>query len=208
MVRALGILGLLAVGNLRLKTDPFPMKTVPACLIFCLLIFSGGAEAVQSVSPSRRITMDYDSREQLDQVLARLAPSALGQALNRVFLGTPEPTTGGPGHGAILDRLFQRVQMILDMPRPQLTITIRFHDDARGLQQAYQNLSGLHASTPAFYWQKTRTIHINSQAATLGMLAHEMAHAVIDNYFVIRPPGKIAEMLCQFVDKEVSRGNL
>ena len=38
----------------------------------------------------------------------------------------------------------------------------------------------------------------------LSTLAHEMGHAVIDHYFVIRPPSKVAEMLCEYVDKEIS----
>jgi hypothetical protein len=41
----------------------------------------------------------------------------------------------------------------------------------------------------------------------MGILAHEMGHAVIDHYFVIKPPPKIAELLCHYVDTEISARN-
>ena len=37
----------------------------------------------------------------------------------------------------------------------------------------------------------------------VGILAHEMAHAVIDHYFGVKPPKATAEILAQYVDAHI-----
>ena len=37
-----------------------------------------------------------------------------------------------------------------------------------------------------------------------GMLAHEMAHSIIDHYLTVRPPKRSAEILARFVDKHLA----
>ena len=37
------------------------------------------------------------------------------------------------------------------------------------------------------------------------VMAHEMAHAVIDNYFNVIPPEKTAELLATYVDSHLER---
>jgi hypothetical protein len=39
------------------------------------------------------------------------------------------------------------------------------------------------------------------------MLAHEMAHCVIDHYLLIRPPMATAEILARYVDSHLKNGD-
>ena len=56
-------------------------------------------------------------------------------------------------------------------------------------------------STPlAFYSHKTKTIHVDVSSITDGVLAHEMAHGVINFYFKTPPPAKMQKILAQYVD--------
>jgi hypothetical protein len=48
---------------------------------------------------------------------------------------------------------------------------------------------------------------ITAEDFRVGMLGHEMGHCILDHYFAIQPPTKIAEMLCHYVDREISSGS-
>ena len=45
---------------------------------------------------------------------------------------------------------------------------------------------------------------IRVQDINEGILAHEMAHAIIDHFFDIRPPRATAEILARYVDKHLN----
>ena len=47
------------------------------------------------------------------------------------------------------------------------------------------------------------TIYISLNKICLRVMAHEIAHAVIDNYFIIEPPDKVHEILAQFVERDI-----
>ena len=63
-----------------------------------------------------------------------------------------------------------------------------------------------------FYFHDDKTIYISTEDLTLGMLGHEMAHAIISHYFVVPPPTKVQEVLSGYVDysfqKKVRKRNL
>ena len=52
----------------------------------------------------------------------------------------------------------------------------------------------------AFYSEKYDTITIYVDRVTDGVLAHEIAHAIINDYFGFSPPSNTQEILCQYVD--------
>lgn len=177
---------------------------VLACLVPYLFCCCGEAEAARTAVASQPISIQFDDPEQMEKVVARLRPSALNRALDKIFLGsTPNWSAAATSLPTMLDGLFQQVQRILEMPRPELSLTIHFYADASALAQVAQEVGGPIGAAPAFYWKKTHTIHANGPTVTIGILAHEMAHAVLDDYFVIQPPAKISELLCQYVEKEV-----
>jgi len=87
-----------------------------------------------------------------------------------------------------IDRLVNRVQLILDMWPDDLAIPI------------YLVRGALESNEAAYYNEHTRAIHICVGYASDGVLAHEIAHAVINRYFASPPPTKIQEILSQYVD--------
>jgi len=88
-----------------------------------------------------------------------------------------------------IDRIVERVQAILDM-RP-----VGFHVVV-GLQR---ELPGQYKA--AYYDPRKGTIYVAVDYATDGVLAHEIAHAVINRYFASPPPSKVQEILTQYVDR-------
>jgi hypothetical protein len=44
---------------------------------------------------------------------------------------------------------------------------------------------------------------VNADDLTEGILAHEMAHSIIDHFLVIRPPKAATEILARYVDRHL-----
>ncbi len=149
------------------------------------------------------ITIYYNDRSVLLRFKERIKPDAMALAIDNILLG--EELNPDEELKRYVDKLFQKVQLILDMPRPKLKIKMRLFSEYDDLMKVYNKYTkGKGASPPAFFMESENTIFINVRAVTRGILAHEMAHAVISDYFIIDPPSNVAEILCRYVDKKIS----
>jgi hypothetical protein len=183
--------------------------------VACLCPGHREASAQELVYETKLTAITYHHPSQLIQFSKGIKPTAFIRTLDKLFRGKEGISTTAT-LGEFVDTLFEKVQGVLDMPQPGLRVTIRLLEDRGDLSEAYASVSSpegsaLRAKTfakapIAFYWQKTNTIYLQMEDLSIGILAHEMAHAVIDHYFIIRPPAKIAEMLCQYVDRQISSG--
>jgi len=88
-----------------------------------------------------------------------------------------------------VDRIVERVETILDMWPQNFNIDIYLH---RG---------ELQPNKVAYYEHKTKSIQISIDNVSDGVFGHEVAHAVISQYFSSPPPSKAQEILTQYVDK-------
>ena len=89
-----------------------------------------------------------------------------------------------------VDQIIERVMAILDMYPKMSLIDIILHPEYK-------------EGSIAAYSDKAGVIDVYADRVTDGVLAHEMAHAVICAYFDIPPPEKIQEILCRYVDKQL-----
>ena len=90
-----------------------------------------------------------------------------------------------------IDRLVERVQAILDMWPKNFKIAI------------YLYRGPLSADEVAYYEKSTKAIHVAVDYASDGVVAHEIAHANVEQYFSVPPPSKMQEILAQYVDKHL-----
>jgi hypothetical protein len=171
--------------------------------LFYLAFVPAEALGEEHVYESKLVTIHYNDEHLLDEFEDRIRPSGFTYALNTIFLGESGASKDA-SLGEFVDTLFKRVQQILGMPQPSLRVKIQLLKDQKDVSWTFASITGKPTKAPAFYWKKTNTIYLQPQKLSTGILAHEMAHVIIDHYFVIRPPSKIAEMLCQYVDKEIS----
>ncbi len=98
-----------------------------------------------------------------------------------------------------VDTLVEKVQLILDMRKP-ITVNVRIYSDKEALDQAYFKIYKKKKSLRAWYLFEYNTIYLNARDLFAGMLAHEIAHAVVDHYLDVRPPRATAEILARYVD--------
>jgi hypothetical protein len=99
-----------------------------------------------------------------------------------------------------VDGIMKKVQSILDMYPEDLRISIVLYPEHNSLSNMFRQFSKAGNIPIAFYSHKSKSIYVDVSSVTDGVLGHEMAHAVINFYFVTPPPAKMQEILAQFVD--------
>ena len=99
-----------------------------------------------------------------------------------------------------IDIIVRKAKKILDMNPPGLHINIRVYETQKDLWDAYEDIFNEKKKHIAFYIHKYRTIYIPVRNVSESVLAHEIGHTIIDNYFAILPPPRIRELLASYVD--------
>jgi hypothetical protein len=98
------------------------------------------------------------------------------------------------------DTIFRRAQELLDMYPPGIHVTIQVAQHHRQIKNVHAARYGHGTEAIAFYMFENNTIYATAGELSESVLAHEMAHCIIDHYFGVRPPRKIEEMLAMYVD--------
>ena len=102
-----------------------------------------------------------------------------------------------------MDSLFEKVQLILDMRKPFPKVWVNIYPNEDALHQAYFKIYKKKKKLRAWYIYEYNIIYVNVKDLFAGMLAHEIAHAVVDHYLSVRPPRASAEILARYVDKHL-----
>ncbi len=117
------------------------------------------------------------------------------------FKFTSEGLDDNPANVKIkVDDVMGKVQSILDMHPADLHISILLYPDHSTLDRIFRQFTSTGNTPIAFYSHKTKSIYVDISSVTDGVLGHEIAHAVINFYFVTPPPAKMQEILAQYVD--------
>lgn len=107
-----------------------------------------------------------------------------------------------------VDAVFLKACEILDMKKHFPSVNIFLYQDSSSLKRAYENIYPNKCRLRAWYRFKTNAAYFNVQDIHAGMLAHELAHAIIDHYLSVRPPRQTAEILARYVDSHLKSGFL
>ena len=106
-----------------------------------------------------------------------------------------------------LDTLYLRVSDILDMHIYNFKGKIKICADHNQVNRVYNNLFGqdLAGYAHAFYVHELSTIYISAEHFTRLVLGHEIAHALICNYFVVPPSMKVQEVLAGYIEYQLRK---
>jgi hypothetical protein len=110
-----------------------------------------------------------------------------------------------------IDSLFLEVCDVLNINLKSYRGSLVVYPDVIEVSKAISGSAQIiEANLPSVYIPSINTIYISFNDATAGMLAHEMAHAVISTYFVVAPPTKVQEILAGYVEYSIRKkmGNL
>lgn len=154
----------------------------------------------------RAVSIIYSNPEQLKIFIDKISPGAQNKTITRILASG----SNDKGVEEYLDQVLRHVQIILDMPVSGMKLKVKLYNDPDEVALLYKQqiskgtaIAHQTARPLAFYWKKDNTIHIQVQQVHLGMLAHEMAHAIMFHFFIPPPPLKIQEMLAIYVDREI-----
>jgi len=180
------------------------------CIAFVLLLFlpAGRAVAGEDMRPSwhalqtEHTVIRYRSPEDLKRFNRRIRFSAGNHRLLLFSSSHDRENMKGEIRRKV-DAVFERVQQILDMRKSLAKVVIQVYHDSNQLQDAYFAIYRQPCRIRAWYRYWNNTIYINARDLHEGMLAHEMAHAIIDHYMVVRPPRATAEILARYVDQHL-----
>ena len=100
----------------------------------------------------------------------------------------------------VLDALYLEVSDILDIHIYSFHGTIKILPDQDSVSAVFKKIFRRDFSERAFYLHENNTIYLCLSDLTVGMLGHEIAHAIISHYFVVPPPPKIQEVLSGYVE--------
>lgn len=99
-----------------------------------------------------------------------------------------------------IDAVYERVQEILDMRKMMKKVIVNIYHNKKNLHAAYYEIFKKPCPFRAWYIYELNTLFVRADDIHEGMLAHEMAHSIIDQYLSVRPPKATAEILAKYVD--------
>jgi len=161
--------------------------------------YAQGEEKEMKVFSTLFCTVFYEEGVELKTVNNRINLRFCNFYSPRRHKGT-DPTSIEEILSEKLDAIFTRVEDILDMYPSRIHVTIKIYKARQTLDRIYEDIFGEKNTADSFYIYKTNTIYTLENFINEGVLAHEMAHCIIDHYFVILPPRKIQEMLAVYAD--------
>ncbi|MCP4652509.1 MAG: hypothetical protein GY858_03885 [Candidatus Omnitrophica bacterium] len=99
-----------------------------------------------------------------------------------------------------LDNLYSEVSDILDIHMYSFHSKIHIVRDKFQLNSILNRRYKMDFTKEALYLHEENTIYVSLEDLTLGMLGHEIGHAIVSRYFVVPPPVKVQEVLCGYVE--------
>ena len=102
-----------------------------------------------------------------------------------------------------MEVLFNKVKETLGMYPVVARFNIKIFKHRRSVYDEYFRITRSRQRVKSFYLHSARTIYASEDDISDSILAHEMAHVIIDHYFIISPPDKVKEMLAVYVDSHL-----
>lgn len=148
---------------------------------------------------SEYFTIEYEDTVDIKSVVSRLSRRGI---LSGSFLWSDRSTSSAPEDkiAGMVDKLLKRAEETLNMYTPGLKLTLKIFNERSSLENAYFRMFGTRKDYDAFYVYENRTIYTSRYSVSDSVIIHEMAHAVVDDYFLVKPPPKVSELLATYVD--------
>jgi len=181
-------------------------KTLAICIIQVIAILSYAGASADEMEPSFD-KADWISAESTSLIIyfrPETDLKALQRKLNSkaFFSGQITAYSEVDPQKAICDRMdsvFNEVKNILGVHPAMPKVKIKIFKDTDELNGAYFMLFGKKGDSKSFYVKKYNTIYTSENTMTDPVMAHEMAHAVIDHYLPAIPSEVVGEMMASYV---------
>lgn len=165
--------------------------------LICLLLADTAVAAYRSRYINRLI---YNSVEDLHEFNDNLTLTRQLSAMAH----QKSPATIEEEVLAKLDIVIEKVEVVLDMFPNNLAITVRILADRAAVSGVYRQKYNRKVDYVAYYSLSENTIYFSAYDTSIRVVAHEIAHAIVDHFFEVRPPYNMHELMAQFAEKHVT----
>lgn len=149
---------------------------------------------------TRYATLNYSSEEQIHRLNRELVLSRnLAHLLSRRKIITVNDEVA-----AKIDIIFDQVQVVLEMFPPDLKLEIKLFLTAKEAQNELFEKYGKKVDFISFYSRRENTLYLAAVHGRLGVMAHELAHVVVEHYFDKATPVKVHEVLAQYAEGHIT----
>ena len=98
------------------------------------------------------------------------------------------------------DIILLRSEQILDMYPADFHVSVVFYETVKMLDDAYEEIMGERIHLYSYYVYENNTIYTTESRINENVLGHEFGHAIVNHFFIVRPPETVRELLSQYVD--------
>ncbi len=175
------------------------------CIYFLSPCIAARAEPPEDIwknLETKYTIIHYQNEKELEKFYVRIDYGSKNWGLKRLFSSSEPDNLEGIVRKK-LDLLFERVQKILGMRKKLEKVTVNVYQNKNQLHKAFTQIYRAECHLRAWYRYKNNTVYVNVRDLSEGMLAHELAHAIIDHYLLVRPPRATAEILARYVDSHL-----
>lgn len=175
--------------------------------LLCLFCCSAGAEEAPVLGKGKYFTV---------RAVAGVEPTAVLSKLQFDHFSRPESLLADKTADSrstlanTLDSLYGEVSDILDIHMYSFEGTLVIVADQPAVAREFRAIFGADFGERSFYLAEKNTIYISFRDLTLGMLGHEIAHAILTRYFVVPTPVTVQEVLAGYVEYSLrkARGSI
>jgi hypothetical protein len=171
---------------------------ISSVLLACLFILISFSPSPAFELKTRYATITYNSEEHLRKFNKEISLGSLSYLLRNKKSFTVDDEIKDK-----IDVIVERVEAILEMFPKELRFSISLHPAEEEVQGIYKKRYGKDVDFIAFYSPKDKVLYVSVKDIDLGVLAHEIAHAIIDIYYGKATPSKIHEVLAQYVESHL-----
>lgn len=172
-------------------------KIIAGFVLIAVILMTGAASAYDA--PQKTLETKYAELYFRDDDALR----SFGRQIGAISFFSRDESRTAELVAAQLEDIVSRVRRRLDMYPDGLRFKIRIYPTHLEIQAVYMTFD-INAKAPiAFYAHAARSIYVSLEDVNDGVLAHEIAHAVISIYFVTPPPARMQEILAQYVDRHL-----
>ncbi len=105
---------------------------------------------------------------------------------------------------AKINVIVEKVMTALDMFQSKLVFSIVIRGYESAVQKDFKRIYDVDVNYIAFFDPHNNIVYYSANNGTLRVVAHEIGHVVVENYFTISPPQRIHEVMAQYAEKHVS----